>query len=149
MESTLQALGGILLRAIPTFFLVLFLHVYLKKIFFQPLERVLAERDKATKGARAQAETSLARAAKLASEYEEAMRTSRADVYREQEQIRARWRDEQARILQEAKASAERQVAEARAGIASDAEAARVGLRAEAEAIATQIASRIVPRRAA
>jgi F-type H+-transporting ATPase subunit b len=138
-----------LLRAIPTFLLVLFLHFYLKKIFFQPLERVLAERDKATKGARAQAETSLARAAKLASEYEEAIRDARAEVYREQEEIRAKWRAEQTQMMHDAKVSAERQVAEARAGILKDAEAARQGLQADAESIAAQIAERIVPRRAA
>ena len=38
MEETLHALGGILLRAIPTFLLVILLHFFLKYSFFGPLE---------------------------------------------------------------------------------------------------------------
>ena len=43
MEETLRQLGGILLRAVPTFILVVLLHFYLKFIFFKPLQRVLRE----------------------------------------------------------------------------------------------------------
>ena len=52
MESTLNALGGILLRALPTFFLVLLLHLYLKRVFFAPLNQILKQRYDATEGAR-------------------------------------------------------------------------------------------------
>ena len=48
----LHALGGILLRAVPTFLLIILLHFYLKSIFFKPLERVLEARSEATEGAR-------------------------------------------------------------------------------------------------
>jgi len=44
MDETLRALGGILLRAIPTFVLVVLLHFYLKFVFFKPLQRVLRQR---------------------------------------------------------------------------------------------------------
>src|ERR1039457_7455677 len=44
MDATLHALGGILLKAVPTFRLVLALHFYLKSIFFKPLEKVLGQR---------------------------------------------------------------------------------------------------------
>ena len=36
MEQTLQALAGILLKAIPTIFLLLFLYFYLKLMLFGP-----------------------------------------------------------------------------------------------------------------
>ena len=36
MEKTLDALAGILLRAIPTVLIVLLLHWYLKAMLFQP-----------------------------------------------------------------------------------------------------------------
>ena len=50
MEETLRALGGILLKAVPTFILVILLHFYLKFIFFKPLQRVLRLRYEATEG---------------------------------------------------------------------------------------------------
>ncbi len=64
----LHALGGILLRAVPTFLLVILLHFYLKSMFFKPLEKVLSERFQATEGARQAAEKSLAEAAEKAVE---------------------------------------------------------------------------------
>ena len=66
MESTLAALGGILLKALPTFFLFIFLHLYLRFVFFKPLEKVLKARYDATEGARKLAEASLAKAAEKA-----------------------------------------------------------------------------------
>ena len=43
MDATLLALGGILLKAVPTFLLVILLNFYLKAMFFKPLEKVLRE----------------------------------------------------------------------------------------------------------
>ena len=76
MDETLRALGGILLRAIPTFVLVVLLHFYLKFIFFKPLQKVLRQRYEATQGARKLAESSLAKAAEKAAEYEAALRAA-------------------------------------------------------------------------
>src|SRR5438270_7171941 len=87
MEETLRQLGGILLRAVPTFILVVLLHLYLKFIFFKPLERVLRQRYEATEGARKLAEESIARAARKADEYEAALRAARAETYKEMEQL--------------------------------------------------------------
>ena len=56
MDSTLQQLGGILLKAIPTVVLLLIVHFYLKWMFFRPLEKVLAERKQATAGTRERAD---------------------------------------------------------------------------------------------
>jgi hypothetical protein len=52
MDKTLHQLGGILLNGIPTFVLVLLLNVYLRIVFFKPLEKTLAERYNMTDGAR-------------------------------------------------------------------------------------------------
>jgi hypothetical protein len=41
MDASINALGGILLKAIPTVILLLFVHLYLKLVFFKPLEEVL------------------------------------------------------------------------------------------------------------
>src|SRR3981081_3970055 len=96
MEETLRQLGGILLRAVPTFILVVLLHLYLKFIFFKPLQRVLRERYEATEGARKLAEESLSRASQKAAEYEAALRAARADTYKELEQLRRQLQDDRA-----------------------------------------------------
>src|ERR1035437_10711175 len=87
MDATLLALGGILLKAVPTFLLVLLLNFYLKAVFFKPLEKVLRERYEATEGARKLAAESMERAAARTAEYEAAVRAARAEVYQAQEQI--------------------------------------------------------------
>src|ERR1051325_5890113 len=87
MDVILQQLGELLLKAAPTFILVVVLQVYLRRVFFKPLEKVLHERYEATEGARKAADESLARAAAKAGEYEAAMRAARGDVYQVQEQI--------------------------------------------------------------
>ena len=69
MDSILRDLGGILLRAVPTFLLVIFLHFYLKSVFFGPIQRILQKRYEATEGARKLADESLARAAQKTAEY--------------------------------------------------------------------------------
>ena len=83
MDETLRQLGGILLRAVPTFLLVVLLHFYLKFIFFKPLGRILRQRYDATEGARKLAEASLAKASEKAAEYEAALRAVRAETYKE------------------------------------------------------------------
>ena len=52
MQETLQALGGILLEAIPTVILLIVLHFYLKAILFGPLDKVMKRRRELTEGDR-------------------------------------------------------------------------------------------------
>ncbi len=144
MESTLTALGGLLLKAIPTFVLVLVLHFYLKYVFFRPLQRVLDARYEATEGARKQAEQSLERAAAKAREYEEAMRAARAEVYQAQEDLHRRLEQQRREEAEAARGRAEAAIAHAKADLARDAEGARRTLASEADAIAARIADTIL-----
>jgi len=130
-------------------FLVLVLHFYLRKMFFQPLERVLAERRAATQGAREAAEASSAKAAKLAADYEQALRATRADIAREHEELRKKLLEEHARALAEAKVSVRAEIEEARKQIAREAESARAALWAESERLANRIVERMVMGRVA
>src|SRR5215475_2704439 len=112
MDDTLRALGGILLRAVPTFLLVVFLHFYLKKMFFQPLEKKLHERYMATEGARKLAEESLARADARTAEYEGKIRAARSEVYARQEQIYKDLQEKESAQIAAARQSAEKALAE-------------------------------------
>lgn len=149
MEATLHALGELLIKAIPTFLLVLLLHFYLKAVFFRPLGRVLDERRQATEGLRQRAEELLARADARAAEYEAAIRSARAEIYREQEALRQRWQQEHARAIAEARAAARAMVERARGEIASELEEARRMLAARTSHLAEGIVETVLGRRAA
>lgn len=148
MEQTLQALGAILLKAIPTIVLVLILHFYFKKMLFGPLDRVLKQRDEATSGARRAAEESFNRAERRAAEYEAAIRDARADVYREQEAARNRLLAEQQTQMKEARARMESMIQEAKTRIHAESEAAKHSLADSSGVLADQIADTVLARRA-
>jgi F-type H+-transporting ATPase subunit b len=149
MQETLQALSGILLKAIPTVVLLIILHFYLKAVLFGPLDRVMKERRKLTEGARELAEASLAAATRKADEYEAKLREARAAVYKQQEEIRKRWLDEQAQQVAEARGRSESAVKAAREAIGHDAALARKSLQDTSAAVADQIVATVLGKRAA
>jgi F-type H+-transporting ATPase subunit b len=147
MEQTLQALGGILLKAIPTIVLVLLLHFYLKRMLFSPLERVLQKRDEATVGAAKAAEESFQKAERRAAEYESAIRDARTDVYRQQEELRKRLLADQEAHLKDSRSRVEAMIQEARTRIQAEAEGARRSLAESAGVLADQITDSVLARR--
>ena len=149
MDATLNAVGQLLIQALPTFFIVLLLHFYLKQVFFKPLARILAERDEATKGARAKAAEALERANAKAAAYEEQIRAARNEIYREQEEQRKRWREEQTLQIAQARESARTEVAAAKSQLAAQAEEAKRSLAVHTQTLADQITEAILGRRAA
>ncbi len=149
MDATLHALGGILLRAIPTFLLVIFLHWYLKTMFFKPLEKILKQRYDATEGARKLAEQSFDRASAKTAEYEAALRAARAEAYRAQEALFKELHEREATELAAARASAEAAIKQAKEALARDVTAAQASLAQESEALAGRIADVLLKRSAA
>jgi len=148
MEQTLHALAGILQKAALTIGLLLLLHFYLKAMLFGPLEEVLKERDQLTKGARKAAEQSLAAADKKTQEYEAKLREARAEVYKEQEEIRRRWIEEQASQIAQAREWNAAAVRKAREEIVAEAAEARRSLTESSGALADEIATAVLAGRA-
>jgi F0F1-type ATP synthase membrane subunit b/b' len=149
MDAILHALGGILLRAVPTFLLVIFLHFYLKSFFFKPFEKVLQKRYEATEGARKLAQQSLEKAAAKASEYEASVRAAKGEVYQAQEKIHKDLQEQQAAGLLAARQEADAAVKRAKAELAHEVEVAKAGLSNESDRLADQIADSILRRSAA
>jgi len=149
MEETLRALGGILLKAVPTFILVILLHFYLKFIFFKPLQKVLRLRYEATEGARRLAESSLAKASERAAEYEAALRAARSESYHELAQLRRQLQDERAAGVRDARARAEAAVTQAKATLAAEVAGLKKNLEAESDSLADRIANKVLRGRAA
>lgn len=149
MDVILRQLGQLLLKAIPTFLLVVFLSWYLKFVFFRPLEKVLRRRYDLTEGARKLAEEMLARADAKAAEYEVALRAARAELYEEQARMHKRLQEEAAAQIAEARRRAEAAIEEAGRQIAREGEAARASLERQSDALADQIVDAILRRSAA
>jgi len=149
MDATLHALGGILLRAVPTFLLIIFLNFYLKFVFFKPLEKVLHQRYQATEGARELAKESLERAAARTAEYQAAMRAAKNEIYQSQERLHAQLQEQEAAALLAARHRVEAAIQEAKSDLAKDVEAVQAGLAADSDALADQIAESILRRSAA
>jgi len=149
MDQTLQALGGIILNGLPTFFLLLILAVCVKYLYLNPLDKVLAERFRLTEGARKAAEESLKSADTKVAEYETALAQARSEIYREQNEYLRKLRDEQAERIRAARAESDARVAAAKTAIAQEAKAAELSLEAQSEILAAQIADSILSRWAA
>jgi F-type H+-transporting ATPase subunit b len=149
MDETLHALAGILLRALPTFFLVFLLSVYLRHIFFRPLERVLQERYEAGGGARKLAEESMLRAAARSAEYDAAVRAARVGIYQAQERAFQELEEKRAGELAGARERAAALAREAKAQLAAEAETAKARMAGDVGSLAAQIADSILRRSAA
>ncbi len=144
MDATLHALGGLLLRAIPTFVLVLLLNFYLRSVFFNPMAKTLKERYDATEGARKLAEQAMEHAAAKTAEYEAAMRAARAEVYEAQERVHEELQEQRAAQLQAARERANAAVQKAKDEMANEVETAKATLAGQAESLSDQITRSIL-----
>ena len=146
MDEILKALGGILLKAVPTFLFVILLYFFLKYAFFRPLERVLKARFEATEGARQRAAETLALAEKKTHEYEAAMREARAQTYEAQEELHKRLEEERKSEVTIARAQAEESIRKAKAELAADVAQAKKELEQQSEVLAAEIADVVLGR---
>ena len=143
----LQALGGILLKSIPTICLLLVLYFYLKAMLFKPLNKVLKQRDQLTAGTRRAADQSLQEAERKIQEYEGKMREARAEVYRQQEATRAQWLADQAAQVAAARERTGAAALKANDQLAAEITAARQSLLESSGALADAIATAVLARR--
>jgi F-type H+-transporting ATPase subunit b len=149
MDPTLRQLTELLLRAVPTILFLVLLTVYLKYVFFRPLERVLAKRHQETEGVRKLAEKALAAADHKSSEFDRLLMAAKTELYREQEAQRQRWLAEQRTTLAEARHQAEVRIEEARRELAVESERATTEMAAQARELAKQMIASVFRRRAA
>ena len=149
MEQTLQALGGILLKAIPTAVLLLVLYAYFKAMLFGPLTKIEKQRKELTEGARRTAAESLAKAEKKAQEFEAKLQEARSQIYKEQEEQRRKWLEDQSVQIAEARGRQEKAVKDAKFALAAEAAAARQTLLDTSAQLADQIAAAVISRRLA
>ncbi len=143
----LHQLGGLFLQAAPTAVIVFLFYFFLKWAFFNPIQRVMAQREARTEGARAEAEAAQAAAREKVQEHQEALKRARGAVYAEQDKARQAMLEERSRLVRQAKERAAERVAAAKDEIAVDAGLARAQLEAQTPAIAESIVSAIFEHR--
>lgn len=138
-----------MLNALPTFFLLLILAIFVKVLYLKPLEKTLAERFRLTEGARKAAEESLKNADTKISEYQEALSRARSEIYQDQAAYLQKLHAEQAELVRATRIESDARVGAIKLSIAQEADAARENLEAQSEILAAQIADAILGRRAA
>jgi len=136
-----------LLKAIPTVILLIILHFYLKAVLFKPLQKTLKRREELTAGARKAAEQSLATAERKAQDYEAKFRDARAEVYRDQEETRRVWMEDQAKQVAAGQARTAETLTLARKQMAAEAVAAKQSLVETSAGLADRIANSVLARR--
>jgi len=149
MESTLHDLGQLLLKAIPTVFLLLVVHFYLKKMFFGPMADVLAKRRAATEGLRESAEAMRARALEQTASIEAQLRQAHEEIYQEQEEARRLWTTVQASQLEQARTQARELIQQGKQRLDAESSAAKNQLATTSDALADQIVRTLLERSAA
>jgi F-type H+-transporting ATPase subunit b len=120
--------------------------VVLNLTLFQPINRILAQRELQTRGRLTEAQSTLARVKEKIARYERELREARAEGYRlmEQQRIEAlREREQQIAAVKEEMA---RLITDQKAMITSQAEDVRQTLRIESHRIGLEIGFRILGR---
>ncbi len=132
------------LQLVPILLILLVFYVILKLIFFQPLLKVIAEREARTIGAQKAAEAAQAAAKEKDKQYQDALKQARTEVYVEQESARKKFLDERAAELKEVRANAAKVVAAAKEHIATEADAARIEIESSVTPMAALVARRVL-----
>jgi F-type H+-transporting ATPase subunit b len=144
MPDLVHQLGELFLGAVPVALIVVAFYLVMRSLFFQPLLKVMAERDARTLGARKSAEAAQAAAAEKIRQYQEALKQARAKVYTEQEAARKKLMEERAAFLREARAKAAAEVNAAKQGSEKEFAAAKKDLEATAAQLSVEIARRVL-----
>ena len=149
MEALIQALSGLLLKAVPTIILLIFVHFYLKIILFKPLQDIRRKRREATEGTLQVAQKNLELAAEKATMYDLALKEARAEMYREQEEARRQWLEQQTTRIEEARQRARAKVKDAGQKLDVEIAEARQDLASRSQMLALQIVETLASGRTA
>jgi F-type H+-transporting ATPase subunit b len=122
------------------------LWLVLKRLWFDPVLRVLRERAARSEGALAEARTIQAETERLRAEHAAALDQARGEAQRDMQEILRQAEADQKRLIGEAREDAQRTLADARGRIAQEVVAARQGLRDSTHEIARLVAEKILGR---
>jgi F-type H+-transporting ATPase subunit b len=127
--------------------LIILVMVYvLNATLFKPINQILANREKRTRGRRSEADEILQSIPEKLAEYERALRAARTEAYAFTEHERAGAIQDRQKALTEMRAQLAASTAAEKEIIERQVEEARTTLEAEARRIAVEIGSRVLSR---
>jgi F-type H+-transporting ATPase subunit b len=127
--------------------LIILVMVYvLNATLFKPINRILAAREKRTRGRSTEAQDILRNVSEKLAEYERALRAARLEAYAFTEREREREMQDRQKKLDEMRAQLAASTALEKEAIQRQAQEARVTLEVEARRIAVEIGSRVLSR---
>jgi len=144
MNEIVHQLGELFLQAVPTVLIILVFYLVLRTLFFQPLLKVMAERDARTQGAQKAAEAAQAAAAEKVKQYQDSLKQAHAQVYAEQDAARKKLLDERAALLKDARAKASAEVSAGKDRVAKELAAARRDVEATVAQLSAEIARKVL-----
>lgn len=144
MPSIGHQLGELFLGAAPTVLIILIFYFILRTLFFQPLLKVMAEREARTEGAQKAAESAQAAAAEKVKQYQETLKQARGKVYAEQELARKKLLDARAAQLKDARSKASGQVTQAKDRVTRELASAQRDVEGSVAQLASEIAQRFL-----
>lgn len=143
-ENSIQLVpdGTLILHII----IILVMVYVLNATLFKPINRILEERERRTRGRSGEAHDILRRVEEKLTHYEQTLRNTRAEGYRLMEQERAAAIEERQAKLAAVREEISNSVAAQKESIQAQAEAARATLNADARRIAAEIGAQILHR---
>lgn len=145
--DVLHQLGDLFLQSLPTVVIVFLFYLFLRRSFFKPLGRVLAERRARSEGARGEADAMRAGTQETLRAYREALRRARGEIYAEQESARRAALEDRNRAIQAARSAANKEIHAAKQAMVDELNAARAELEISNAMLAGEIARAILERR--
>jgi len=131
-------------QVVPIVLILLVFYAVLRVLFFNPLLKVMAEREARTIGAKKAAEAAQNDATEKAKQHQDALKQARTEIYLEQEAARKRVLDERAAQLKEARAKTATVISAAKERIVSEVLAARREIEASITPFAALVARRVL-----
>ena len=131
-------------QVVPIFLILLVFYAVLRVLFFNPLLKVIAEREARTIGAQKAAEAAQKAAAEKVKQYQDALKQARTEIYVEQEAARKKVLEERAAQLKEARAKTATMISAAKERIVSEVVAARREIEASITPFAALVARRVL-----
>ena len=127
--------------------LIILVMVYvLNATLFKPINQILANREKRTRGRLTEAQEILKSVSEKLIQYERALRAARTEAYAFTEHERAGAMQDRQKALDEMRAQLAQSTAAEKEAIQRQSEAARTTLEADARRIAVEIGSRVLSR---
>jgi F-type H+-transporting ATPase subunit b len=143
-ENSIQLVpdGTLLLHVL----IILAMVYVLNATLFKPINQILANREKRTRGRLTEAQEIMGNVGEKLADYERALRAARTEAYALSEHERAAAMQDRQKELDEMRATLSATIASEKETIKSQTEAARVTLEGDARRIAVEIGTRVLAR---